>query len=124
MLLNEFVWFPKMNQMIENKVKTCKACQVNSEKRAYEPFKMSALPEGPWIELSMVQFFYGPIPSVQYLIVVMDEYSRYPVVSSTKSIAASKVIPILKEIFATFGIPKQMKTDNVQWLRVCGVFKS
>ncbi|XP_062591053.1 uncharacterized protein K02A2.6-like [Saccostrea cucullata] len=71
---------------------------------------MSPLPSGPWTELSMD--FCGPFPSGDYLMVVMDEYSRYPIVDFLKSTSAKAVIPKLDKIFAEFGIPKVLKTDN------------
>ncbi|XP_061176121.1 uncharacterized protein K02A2.6-like [Saccostrea echinata] len=71
---------------------------------------MSPLPSGPWTDLSMD--FCGPFPSGDYLMVVMDEYSRYPIVDILKSTSAKAVIPKLDKIFAEFGIPKILKTDN------------
>ena len=109
-LLNRFVWFPGMNTAVERYVKKCRVCQANSEKREYEPLKMSNMPIGAWSELSAD--FHGPLLCGTYLLVVMDEYSRYPIVKSVKSTKAETVIPVLHEIFNTFGIPQQIKTDN------------
>lgn len=109
-LLNQFVWFPGINQMVERIVYNCKACSTNSEKKRFEPLKMSQLPIGVWQNLAMD--FHGPLPDGHYFVVVMDEYSRFPIVRIIKSTAARNVIPILSEIFQLFGIPNQMKTDN------------
>lgn len=56
--------------------------------------------------------FCGPLPSGDYLMVLIDEHSRYPVVETTKSVSAPDVIPILGKVLATFGIPKVINTDN------------
>ena len=56
--------------------------------------------------------FYGPLPDGTYLLVLICEFSRYPIVMEVKSTAGIYVIPILKEIFALFGYPKLIKTDN------------
>ena len=56
--------------------------------------------------------FLGPFPSGDYLLVVIDEYSRFPEVEIVKSTSAKSVIPKLDAIFARQGIPDELKTDN------------
>ena len=48
----------------------------------------------------------------QYLFVIIDEHSRYPVVEIVKSISASTVIPVLDKVISQFGCPKVIKSDN------------
>ena len=55
--------------------------------------------------------FQGPIDE-SYLLVVTDDYSRYPVVDIVHSTSSKVVIPGLDKIFAEFGIPHVVKTDN------------
>ena len=71
---------------------------------------MSKLPKCPWLDLSMD--FCRPLPTGEYLIVIIDEYSRYPVVEITRSTSAQTVIPIMDKVFSIFSYPKQIKTDN------------
>ena len=47
-----------------------------------------------------------------YLLVVIDEYSRFPKVEIVKSTTAKSVIPRLDAIFARQGIPDELKTGN------------
>ncbi|XP_062577717.1 uncharacterized protein K02A2.6-like [Saccostrea cucullata] len=56
--------------------------------------------------------FCGPFPSGSYLMVVVDDYSRYPVVEILSRLTAKAVIPKLDNVFALFGIPDVVKTDN------------
>lgn len=56
--------------------------------------------------------FHGPLPDGHYFMIVIDEYSRFPIFKLIKSTAARNVIPVLSEIFHLFGIPRQLKTDN------------
>ena len=56
--------------------------------------------------------FYGPLPSSEYLLVVLDEYSRFPEVEIVKSLSAQTVIPIFDKVFSSRGIPENLKTDN------------
>ena len=70
-LIREKVWFPGIDRMVKEKVDNCLACQ------AVTPSK---LPTGPWKMLAMD--FLGPFPSGDYLLIVIDEYSRFPEVES------------------------------------------
>ena len=72
--------------------------------------KMSPLPKKPWDELSMD--FFGPLPSGDYIMVVIDDYTRYPVIEILTSITANAIVPRLDRIFAMFGIPSICRTDN------------
>ena len=57
--------------------------------------------------------FAGPFPSGEYLLVVTDEYSRYPEVEIVSSTSERVVLPRLDQIFARHGFPDICKTDNV-----------
>ncbi|CAE1296729.1 unnamed protein product [Acanthosepion pharaonis] len=70
---------------------------------------MSPLPAAPWTEVSAD---FGHLQNGKYLLVVTDEYSRYVVVDILDSISTTSVIPRLDKIFAEFGVPVSLKTDN------------
>lgn len=55
--------------------------------------------------------FFG-LPDKSELLVVMDEFSRFPVVAQVKTTASEYVIPQLDMIFSLLGIPSVLKTDN------------
>ena len=109
-LLREKVWFPGIDQRAEALIRNCLACQANTPVTRTEPLKMSNLPESPWHSVSAD--FYGPLPSGEYLMVIVDDYTRYPVVDILHSISSSVVIPRMDNIFSMFGIPHVVKTDN------------
>ena len=47
-LIRSKLWFPRINEMVENTVRACFACQVtNVEPKHMEPLKMSSMPETP-----------------------------------------------------------------------------
>ena len=56
--------------------------------------------------------FWGPLPSGEHILVVIDEYSCYPEIEFVSSIGAKAVIPHIDKIFATHGFPEQVKTDG------------
>ncbi len=71
---------------------------------------MSELPRGPWLKLSID--FCGPIPTGEYLLVLMDEFSRYPIVHVVRNTSFETVAPLLDNIFAMFSFPETIKSDN------------
>ncbi len=111
-LLQDSVWFPGIDRMVEEGAKVCLPCQAanHDPKQVCEPLQMSPLPQGPWQELSID--FCGPFPSGDYLLVVTDDFSRYPEVEILRSTSAKAVIPHLDSIFARQGIPEVVRTDN------------
>jgi hypothetical protein len=68
------------------------------------------LPPGPWQEISVD--FWGPTPDNKYVLVFMDEYSRFPILEIISSTSAETVIPVFDKVFAMFGIPFTCKSDN------------
>ena len=71
---------------------------------------MSALPPAPWHTVHID--FCGPFPTGEYLLVVIDAYSRFPEVDIVRSTSAAAIIPKLDRIFATHGIPVVLRSDN------------
>ena len=109
--LRSKVWFPGINDRVEAAVMSCTACQlVHSDPVRPEPLCMSDMPEGPWENLSAD--FCGPLPTGDYLFVITDEYSRFPVVEIVKSVSSSAVIPVLDKVLSDWGGVRQIKTDN------------
>ena len=106
-LMREKVWFPNMGRMVETAIKECITCQAaNPGGTSAEPLHMSPLPAAPWTEVSVD--FAGPFPNGDYLLVVVDDYSRYPEVEIVGTTSAKSTIPRLDAIFARQGIPKQV----------------
>ena len=91
-------------------VNSCHECAMNTNTNNQVPLSMSELPDGPWMNISMD--FCGPIPSGEYLLVIVDEYSRFPVVEIVNNLSAEKIIPVVDKVFSTFSYPVQVKTDN------------
>jgi hypothetical protein len=59
--------------------------------------------EEPWTSIAID--FYGPIPRTgQYLLAVIDTYSKFPEVEIVNSTEAKTCQPKLDTIFARYGI--------------------
>ena len=109
-LLRTKVWFPHIDVLVNQKVKNCLACQAVVNDAAREPLKMTELPNRPWEKIAVD--FHGPLPSGHSLLVMIDEYSRFPVVEIVSSTSAKSTILAMTKTFATFGIPAVVKSDN------------
>lgn len=109
-LLREKVWFPYIDRSVESKVKSCLACAATTPVTITEPLNMTPLPKSPWSELSID--FGGPFPSGESILVVIDDYSRYPEVEIMSTITAKATLPKLDAIFARHGVPDVLKSDN------------
>ncbi|KAM7281037.1 uncharacterized protein ISCGN_006129, partial [Ixodes scapularis] len=46
------------------------------------------------------------------MLILIDEYSRFPLVGQVASTNATSTLQFLRRTFAEMGIPKQVKSDN------------
>ena len=110
-LLREKVWWPGIDIQVESLIKCCRTWQVTSQPTVKcEPLKMSEIPRSPWEVISLD--LQGPYPTGDYLLVVIDYRSRYPIVRSLRTIESDVIAKELEDIFAMFGLPKMAATDN------------
>lgn len=96
--------------MVTTLIQNCIACQANGPENRPQPLKMTILPPKPWHTVNVD--FSGPYPTGEYLLVVIDAYSRFPEVEIVHSTAGKGTIQKLDRIFATHGIPSVLKSDN------------
>ena len=108
-LARGYVWWPKLDDDIENLVKSCKACiefQDNPPKVAVSPWKW---PQKPTQRLHAD--FAGPINNFYYLI-ILDAHSKWVDLAQMKSITSDKVITVFQSYISQWGIPITLVTDN------------
>ena len=108
--LRSKVWWPKIDQGAEEICKTCHGCQLVSQCPRPEPVKRTTLPDRAWKDVAADLL--GPLPGGEYLLVVLDYYSRFFEVDILKSVLSNDIINCLDRIFATHGIPQSLRTDN------------
>ena len=109
-LVREKVWFPGIEWRVQTLIDNCMACQANSPKERPQPLAMTPLPPKPWHTLNID--FCGPFPTGEYLLVVIDAYSRFPEVAIVNSTAGGGTIKELSRIFSTHGLPAIIKSDD------------
>jgi len=113
-LLREKIYFPGIDKLVENVCKSCIPCLASTPQTVFEPLKMSELPEHVWENLNVD--FCGPFSNGYYVMVVIDEYSRYPVIETLTSLTARSVIPLLDQNFLFVWNSENIK--KLQWTTV------
>lgn len=104
------VWWPGVDRDAEQYVRSCHGCQLVGQPTSPEPLMPTELPQGKWQDLSLDLL--GPMPTGEYLFVVVDYYSRYYEVEILTSVTASQIISRLEKIFAVHGLPVTITSDN------------
>ena len=104
----EAVWWKGISKQITSMVQGCEFCQSKRPKQKKEPMISTVFPERPWqhIGTDLCDF-----ESRKYL-VIMDYFSRYLEITPIVSSSAKAVIPKFKAIFARWGIPEEVTSDN------------
>ena len=108
--LRSKVWWAGIDRQVEAKCKTCRGCQLVGSPTPPEPLKHTEFPSQPWQDLAADLM--GPLPSGEYVFVVVDYCSRYFEVDILKSVTSATLIGSLERIFCTHGLPQSLKTDN------------
>ena len=108
-LARSYIWWPKMDNGIEDVAKRCPSCQQASSSPPKAPLHSWKWPSQPWSRLHLD--FAGPFMGHMFLVMV-DSHSKWLDVQIMQSITAEKTIEKLQSIFSTHGLPKQIVTDN------------
>ena len=109
MLARSYVWWPNIDSDIEQMVKACPGCQsVQKEQPAVflHPWEHTAR---PWERVHLD--FAGPFRG-SYCLVMVDSHSKWPEVITMRDITSQSTILELAKIFARWGNPVQLVTDN------------
>lgn len=104
-----YVWWPGMDAELEAMARDCAACM---EKRGAPP----RAELHPWEPTDSCWFrvhidFAGPFQGTSFLI-VYDSYSRWVEAVPMRETTTENTVRVLREIFARFGLPVQLVSDN------------
>lgn len=97
-------------------MKNCEPCALSGKslKPRQPPIQSIPWPEEPWSEVSIDIF--GEIQaapeSSKFLLVINDLHSKWPEVAALRNVTSTTVISVLTGLFARWGIPKSIITDN------------
>ena len=103
-----FVYWPNMDQDLEQITSNCESCLTNLTHKAIPPLSWPAV-DRPWSRLHVD--YCGPIDNIQYLIII-DSFSKFIDVYACKNITSEGTIQCLRSCFANYGIPDTVVSDN------------
>ena len=101
------VWWPGISKQLERLVRECPNCIKFRVQRA-EPLIPSPLPSLPWQKVGTDLFEWD---KNTYLLII-DYYSRWIEIAKLTGLTANSVINHTKSIFARYGIPETVVSDN------------
>jgi len=102
------VYWPNYVEQIRNLVASCSSCQLNRHRNPAQPLHPIDPPDYPFQKIGADLFEFR---GVDYLLVV-DYYSKWPSALPLRSLTASSVIREMERIYADFGVPEQLISDN------------
>ena len=102
------VWWPGLNTEIQHAVSKCPHCQTNRANQAREPLLPTVLPDCPWQKVGLDLCEHKK----KVYLVAVDYHSRYLVIVYLPDMKSLTTIAKMKTIFAHWGIPVEVFTDN------------
>lgn len=103
-----YMWWPGIDKNIETLASECTACQSNQRAPPRASVPDWDRPSTPWHTVHLD--FAGPIDGSTFLVIV-DAYSKWVEVRLMNKTSAA-VIEALRSLFATFGLPHKVVSDN------------
>ena len=104
----DILYWPGMSEDIERLVRTCSVCNSCKPHQQREPLKLHNIPERPWSLVATDLFYWNGTDYV----VVTDSFSGWFEFAMLGNTSSRMVIGKLKEIFARYGIPDVLYSDN------------
>ena len=92
-----------MDKLIEEEIRNCIPCQSTTRKTTRQLIQTTPIPENVWQTVNIDN---------KYTLLIIDQRSRYPVVSFTSSANTNNLISICNEAFTNFGYPETVISDS------------
>ncbi|XP_055616575.1 uncharacterized protein K02A2.6-like [Toxorhynchites rutilus septentrionalis] len=108
-LARSFVYWPNIDDVVEDYVRCCRSCAEAAKSPHKTDLESWPIPSKPWERVHID--YAGPINGYYYFLVI-DAYSKWPEIYRTRSTSTTKTLEMLDEIFARYGNPKTLVSDN------------
>lgn len=103
-----YVWWPGISSEIKRKIQACETCCEMKQTQQKEPLISTPLPGRPWKRLAIDLCEHNK----NTYLVVSDYYSRFLEIIHMPTTTTSEVVLKLKALFARFGCPDEVVSDN------------
>lgn len=110
-VINKTYWHHNIDSLIDKKILECKACEANSDTTSFHPIISSKMPDEKSWDMVAIDFS-SRTPTGEYILVLVCEHSRYPVLKLSSGLKSRDAIAILKKVFKEYGTPRHIKSDN------------
>ena len=107
-LARDYFWWPGLDADIVVMVQECHVCAALGKCPPGIPLYPWKLPSKPWDRIHIDFFEKGKL---NFLIIV-DAYSKWLEMIRMSSITSLKTIEVLRSLFACYGIPEEVVSDN------------
>lgn len=104
-----YVWWPGIDKFIEERVNECIQCQENRPRDLEVPLYSWNISSEPW---ARVHIDYAGLYEGKYWLIVIDSFTKWLEIFPVSSATSTVTIKILRELFARFGLPKIIVSDN------------
>lgn len=106
-LARSYVWWPNIDNDIENLIKSCVACLKTQPDppKVVTPWPVAVRP------FQRVHIDYLLFKNKNYL-VLTDAFTKWPEVVPVQGMTASELIKHLRRVFSCFGLPELVCSDN------------
>lgn len=108
-LARSYVWWPDINKDIENISQKCKICVKHKNSAPKVTLHPWEWPKEPWSRLHID--FLGPFLGKNFFVLV-DAHSKWIECFAVHNVTSTKTIEILRDLFARYGLPRQIVSDN------------
>lgn len=105
-LARMYTWWPRMDEEVELMVQKCQENQREVPKAAVRPWKW---PSRPWNRIHID--YAGPFMGAMFLVIV-DAHTKWTEIVKVSNSNTSTTIDCLRNVFATFGYPNTIVSDN------------
>ncbi|XP_046554151.1 uncharacterized protein K02A2.6-like [Haliotis rubra] len=102
------VWWPGVVNDIKDRIARCTFCICNRPTQQREPLITTPLPQLPWMKIAADLCHING----QNFLVVTDYFSRFIEIAHLTNISSQQVIGKMKAMFARWGIPGEVLSDN------------
>lgn len=107
-LARSFLWWPGLDHEIEAFVAQCTPCETTLNRPPAAPLHPWSWDTAPW---ERIHVDYAEVYK-QHFLVVIDVHSKWIEVLPTKLTTAEKTANLLRNLFASYGLPKVLVSDN------------